>query len=179
MLRILRDYLNLGRQEHLRFDFGISFLGGLITTATLLSFNVSLADLISKLSSLIGTIITAFSILAGFNTTSLSIFATSSSPIAEMLKNELIEGTSRSKIEQVLAYFSWSVVVQLTLLIVSIISSLILTYIPKCYFSFNNLIAALIWMCFFLGITAIFYSIFLTIRNVSILYKYLVAESRK
>lgn len=178
MLRILKDYLELARPEHLRIDFMIPFIIGSITIVGLSFMNVNLNELISKAGLVIGVVITAFSILAGFNATSLSIFASSNSSVVKELKEQLIDGTSRSKIEQLFAYFTWSVIVQLTLLFYSIVAFSVFSYIPLYKYLKYPILNILLWLIVWVGFVGILYSILLTIRNVTILYYYLIADSR-
>jgi len=179
LLRIFEDYIRLGRKEHLRFDFFLPIILGFIISISLKIVNTDISNLLQKFSSHLGVIITAFSILAGFNTTSLTIFATSSSPVITKLKSEKIENTNIRKIEQLFAYFSWSIVVQLTLLLISIISTFVFSYLyPLEYIAKLRYGNFLLWITFFLAISAVLYSITLTIRNITILYFFLIADTR-
>jgi len=180
LLRILRDYLDLARQDHLRIDFGLPFAIGSIALAALIFSKANSSSLILEASSLTGVIVTAFTLLAGFNATSLSIFATSNSPLAQSLKEQLIEGTDRPKIEQLLAYFSWSVVFQLILLFLSITVFFLSSFLSEESAIFQNEIFIIVsWFIIWAGLIGILYSIMLTMRNVSILYYYLIADARK
>lgn len=179
MKRIIRDYFYLARNDHLWYDIRLSVVVGIVIIAIAFFSGIGIRKVLEELYKSISVIITAFSILAGFNITSLSIFATSDSPVAKMLRSELIEGTDRKKIEQILAYFAWSIIMQLILLLFSIISSFILSYVlqikPQFLIHAKELIAGAMWFTVLIAVIAILYSIVLTLRNISILYRYLVA----
>ncbi|MEG6512436.1 hypothetical protein V6C32_10980 [Desulforamulus ruminis] len=181
MLRILLDYFELSRSKHLFLDFCISLILGLATVGLLFYLNATTYFIINAINSTVGVAITAFSILAGFNATSLSIFATSNSPVAKKLKNELIKNTNRAKMEQILSYFSWSVVVQLVLLLLSVIASFLFANdSPFKKFVLTHVYGdTAIWIILLFGMTGVFYSVNLTIRNISLLYYFLVADSRE
>lgn len=179
MGKILRDYFNLARSDHLRFDLGVPIIISILLIVVSYLKGVGVLSLLKGINDSIGTIITAFSILAGFNTASLSIFATSDSLIARKLRIQQIEGTDRSKMEQILAYFTWSIVVQLTLLFISIISSLLIAHIlPINLILQVKVFVFITWVLLMLGVAAILYSVLLTVRNVVILNDYLIAGSR-
>lgn len=180
MLRIFYDYLDLSRREHLYFDFGVPVAISLLTVIILFMTGATPSFLVSVINSSIGVMITAFSILAGFNTASLSIIATSSSKVAQQLKENYIIGSDRKQMEQILAYFAWSVVFQLTLLFISMALMFVFAVDSSClaFFQFTRKGVNLLWGLMFVDIIGVLYSIVLTIRNITILYKFLIAESR-
>lgn len=178
MKRIINDYFTLVRAEHLKYDLGISvLLVGVIITLSVY-YNIGIEILFKELTQTISTIIAAFSILSGFNIASLSIFSTSKSSIAEKLRTEKIKDTDRAKIEQILSYFSWSILIQLTSLLIAIVLPIIYSVLPMEEFAANSLFKCLLWLSFSIILVLILYSIHLTMRNVWILYHYLVAEAR-
>lgn len=179
MKQIIRDYVELARPEDIKKDiwFSILVLSGIV----LVSFiaKISIQEVLKHFYNSISNIITAFSILAGFNITSLSILSTSDSKIARNLREEVIKGTDRKKIEQILAYFSWSTIIQLILLVISILGQFMYAYITHFKILFENKLGlGILWISVLIVFVAVLYSIMLTLRNITILYYYLVAESR-
>lgn len=178
MKKVFRDYIELARSEDINKDIGYSILLGICIVLFALLSGVTIVELLKGFNDSINIIIMAFSILAGFNTTSLSIFATSDSGIVKRLREEIIEDKSRFKIDQILAYFSWSVVLQLFLLFFSIVVSLLFCYveIPDVVYT-NQCFSLTMWILVTTFIVVILYSIKLTIRNILILYDFLIAQA--
>jgi hypothetical protein len=139
-------------------------------------------QLIDGLVTAAGWIVTAFSVLAGFNTTSLTIFTTntSGSSVLRPLKRELIEGTRHVKLEQVIAYFSWSIVSQLAFLLATAAAALVFgDFSPlRCALLSSAVGYGAVWLIDFILLFGLAYAVVLTIRNMSILHLFLVAEAR-
>lgn len=173
MMRILGDYLELARRKHLCMDVGFPCVIAIIVAVILSCTNASVSQELKAMASFINVAITAFSIMAGFNATSLSIFATSDSPMARTLKQKRIKDTNRTQMEQILAYFSWSVIVQLVLLFLGMIMSILLSY---GLVQFEGRLSS--FAVSSLTTFGVLYAIALTLRNVAILYQFLVADSR-
>jgi hypothetical protein len=180
LLRVLRDYLELGRERDIYRDLILSIVPGLVALYMVYDLHVPIEEFVKNLTPIMNLIVTSFSILAGFNATSLSIFVTSNSPIVNKLREEEICGDTSipgiKKIDQILAYFSWSVIVQLTLLFIAIIFTLVISYIKTitaCW------ILWVVWITLSISLIGILYSVALTVRNFSILYMYLVAQSKE
>lgn len=176
---IFIDYLELARPKHVRHDMLIPVIITALSTGTIILAKGNPYYFVIQTMPTAGIVVTALSILAGFNMTSLSILATTDSKIVQQLRQELMEGNLKPKIQQIFSYFSWAILVQLTLLIISIA---IVVIISTLNFSptLNPVPAALTrvgWIVFVSGLLGITYSIILTIRNISILYYFLKANS--
>lgn len=185
-LDVFLGYLDLASPQEIRYDFFFS-----LTFASLLIGISSFADngiqsMLDFFNAHVGSVITALSILAGFNVTSIAIIATSQSEVSQYLRNNKIEGKNATLLEQIISFFCWAIMVQLLALLLSIIAIFIFKFLfpmenriiwDTKYFNFTCL--NLIWIILFFGAWFVAYSITLTVRNVSILYYYLVADSRK
>lgn len=178
--RVFLDYHDLAKDEDILADIIVPSVIGLIIIITALCSQVTIKTLTQGLNGTLNTIVTALSILAGFNTASLSIIATSNSEIVSLLRRELIEGTNRAKIEQIISYFSWSVIFQLVLLTFSIVISLLYGYLlPIDRLILSQVFSVVTWGVVSIVIIGAIYSLKLTIRNILILHMFLIADSRR
>lgn len=178
--RILDDYLYLARREHIKGDIVISLIIGAFMSGAAIYMLPQRHSVVGSIVTLVTTAITAFSILAGFNTATLTMFATSNSPVIQDLKNQYLEGKPRLKIEQLIAYFTWAIAAQLALLLVSVFVLLLLSGVTKehCMVTTNLGLFAL-YVTLFFQTFGTSYAIVLSIRNVSIIYTFLVADGRR
>lgn len=180
MRKILCDYLYLARKDHIKGDVTISLLVGTLiaTIAVFMAHDKHVT--VTMLVNLVSSVITAFSILAGFSTTTLTIFVTSNSPVIQELKTQYIKGKPRLKIEQIIVYFTWAIALQLLLLLISIAISLLLSGLYKDHWLLTTPIGAvMLYVTLFAQTTGVAYAISLSLRNVSIVYSFLISDSRK
>lgn len=119
-----------------------------------------------------GTVITALSILAGFNTTSMTMIAVSPSRLAKTFREKRLENNpKRSYMDQIMVFFSWAILVQLTFVLFSFILLGVLSLFEVTAFWPAALLLGL-WLF------GAIYSVTLTVRNSSILFSYLIAEAK-
>lgn len=161
MYKIFKDYFDLCRPSHAIPDILIS-----IVLASLFFTFGKISEDAAKV------IITTLSIQSGLHTTSLTFFANSSSPLLEDLRKDFIidsKGmeTNYKQIEQIFAYFSWAILVQLFVLLVALT---VLFFPATCILS--PYISVLI-------VFGSFYALILSIRNIGILHSILKTSSRK
>jgi len=178
MLKILSDYILLVRKKDARKDILFSLLAAIVAIIALRYAAVPLNDLMARFGQLSGTMITAFSILAGFNTASLTVLATADSPAARSLRERQSIDGSRPLIDQILVYFSWAIVVQLTMLLFSITFMLVIVALPEGgAIIFPYAVKVAVWVLMATGVFGVVYAILLTLRNIAILYYFLIAKS--
>jgi hypothetical protein len=173
MCRIFRDYLELARKYTVLIDVACAVILSFGITFFISLSNIASNELVNKIIDFTKIVIPTFAIQAGFHGTSLSIFSSSNTGMAKYLKETRIENTNRRLIEQIYACFSWSVVVQLCLLFYAIIIYYFVSYLPV-----GCMGATLPW---YLGGSLLvggLYALLLTLRNVGILYLFLVSSAR-
>lgn len=183
-LEVFLGYLDLASPQEIRYDLVFSTL---FTSFVILfsSVNSDIKTVIDFFNSNIGSVISALSILAGFNITSIAVIATSRSDLCTSLKKQTVPGKNASLLQQIIAFFSWTIMVQLFSLLMSVIAIFIFNFflpinneplfaIKGLRFSYINLT----WVLLFSGTWLVSYSITLTVRNISILYHYLVYISK-
>ena len=183
--RVFTEYFNLTRPNTILFNFTFCLFLAASSLGVAATVGTTSSDLIKKLNDLAVIIISSFSILAGFNATCLSILATSNSSIIIGLKKEIDPSTQRRKAEQLYAYFSGAVVIQLSFLLLSLLVYLaLICAVPRVETTHSILLLNMVnaqhaaWLLAGYYLFAILFSINMTIINISILYSFLVADAR-
>lgn len=174
MCRIFNDYIELARKNDIIIDTVCAILLSSVITFLVSWLNISSHDLISKILDFTKIVIPTFAIQAGFHGTSLSIFSSSNTGMAKYLKENRIENTNRRLIEQVYAYFAWSFIVQLFLLFSTIITYYLVSYLPEGYLGAT--LSCYISAGLLFGVI---YALMLTMRNIQVLYFFLIASARR
>ncbi|REK52607.1 MAG: hypothetical protein C6W55_15955 [Thermobacillus sp.] len=126
--------------------------------------------LIEKVQQISGQVIAAVAILAGFNIASISILATITGGPTETLRKKRSDDGSLNLYEMLICFFTWAVIIQLIVVLLSIIFYYIGLFIPR---KFENLkVNWFSWVFIGVWLTITIHSIFLSIRNMKTLYLY-------
>lgn len=124
--------------------------------------------LIGTFQQLSGQVIAAISILAGFNIASITIISTAGD-VSARLRNRRSSPGSLTAYEILIIFFTWAVIIQLLVVLLSILLFYIGSFSPVkegIEIPIWGWIAAIIWM------TITLHSIFISIRNMKTLYLY-------
>lgn len=127
-----KNYWGCSTKSELIMDVVIPFVLGILmvlfTTQTVSLFTT----FIEKFQGISGQVLTAVSILAGFNVASITIISTVQSDTIAKLKNEPSEENPKiNMFEQLTIYFSWAVIIQLFVAFFSIILYYFASFIPS------------------------------------------------
>lgn len=129
--------------------------------------------LIEKFQGISGQVIAAISILAGFNVASITILATV--PTATILKNRRNATNTSTLYEMLICFFTWAVIIQLFVVLVSIVLYYLGSFIPEVIKDWG--VPYWAWVCAVVWLTITMHSIFLSIRNMKTLYLYVTYDS--
>ena len=135
IFKIIQNYFKLSSKEEIRFDIAVPFIISLFTVYFLSLTELNMLKILQDVNNVI---ISVMSILAGFNTASVAIIA-SSNPlgIVESMSNQASshqennqgdEEEGRQLLNSLTSYFSYAIILQLFILIVSIIASIALKF---------------------------------------------------
>lgn len=193
----IKNYLQYSTPKELFFDLIIPLILAIFVTITTFSLIPSPRDLAVIIQEINGLTITITAILAGFNTASLAIIASSGNLIPadnklscenndlkgiKKLKNLIMNNPSRNAIEAVVSFFSYAVISQLIILVFSLLLNVILSSLLKNIDVFPNLtpIYKMILLSGFsvFWIFLILHSIFLSIRNIDIISNFVKFHSK-
>jgi hypothetical protein len=182
---IFLGYLELAPIKEILYDLIFSIVFSIIIVIIIFYYEPTIKEIIDFILQNLGIVITVLSILAGFNITSVAVIATSQSILTKSLKEKFINNSLHTYLEQIISYFSWAILVQLAILLLSIAAFFILKFAfpleNKIIFNLLSIKMTslnLIKLITFAGLFMIFYSITLTVRNVSILYYYLISNAK-
>ncbi|WP_368294462.1 hypothetical protein [Dehalobacter sp. TBBPA1] len=169
-IRVFRIYWKLSTAHEKRFDIVLSVAITCLVLFFIRLANLSYDNITNLFETLFGTILTILSVLAGFNVASVSILSSSQSPIITKMKEASIEGKNWNELTQFICYFSWAIVLQLTLLLYSIVL-LFFTKILTSAYIYIFLIVVSLWLW------GVIYSVFLSIRNAANMFLFFLADN--
>jgi hypothetical protein len=146
----------------------------IVLSAGLLYFTSFSVDkfkvLIEKFQQISGQVIAAISILAGFNIASITILATITGGPTGLLRRRRVPDGSMNLFDMLICFFTWAVIIQLIVVLLSIILFYIGSFIPM---QIDNwAIPWWAWGLAGLWLSVTVHSIFLSIRNMKTLYLY-------
>lgn len=159
------------------------FLGMPLTASILVFiyfwfFEKSNTQLLSYIMDMNQSSLTVIAILAGFNTTSLSIIAASNNKVLKYLKKNKIENSDDTILKQLVSFFSFAILLQLIVLATGILLSMVtksfdgvievFPYISGLIVKLPLSIIGVIW----LGL--VLFTIIISIRNATLLYRYVL-----
>lgn len=129
--------------------------------------------LISKFRDLSGQVIAAISILAGFNITSITVISAAGSNSDEFKKRE-VDG--QNLFDMLIVFFTWAVLVQLTVVMLSIFLYYLGSLLPS---SFTMDIPVWGWSCAVAWLSLTLHSIFISLRNIKTLYLFVTHKPKE
>ena len=186
IFKIIQNYFKLSSKEEIRFDIAVPFV---ISFFTVYFLSLTELNVLKVLQDVNNVIISVMSILAGFNTASVAIIA-SSNPlsIVEAVTNqkdsqEKNQGSSdeegRKLLNNLTSYFSYAIILQLFILIVSIIASIVLKFLDIKTFKENTYLYISLSSIFIIWLTIVLNSLMITLRNASILHNFILFLAKR
>lgn len=168
---IVKNYFKYVTKQEMYFDFLVPLLLAsiIIIPLTIIEHsNGLLFELIREFNTIALTII---SILAGFNTSCLAIIvSTNKESLGKLFK---IKQSKDNILQQVVTFFGYAVLTQLLILVFGLMMVL-LTKTSIFFISNGYLDKTLLSIFSAIWISGVFYCLFITIRNVSLLYNYIL-----
>lgn len=177
LLKIIKNYFRLSSSAEIRFDLMIPFAISIIVVILLYNSQLNILKVLKDINDVV---ISVMSILAGFNTASVAIIA-SSNPlsVAESLDHQNNNQEGQRLLDSLTSYFSYAIILQLAILIVSIIASIALNFIDYKLIKNNVYLHASLALVFTLWFTVVLNSLFITLRNASILHNFILFLARR
>ncbi|WP_026678175.1 hypothetical protein [Fictibacillus gelatini] len=175
VLESFKEYRKFSTSSEKVFDLLFALLIALgLTIIPVLFFNVNIKQFINNFQTLNNIVITAISILAGFNVASIAVIASSQSDVIRELKNKPSEKDPKtSKFSILVIFFTWAIVVQLIIVLIGILLYFASQFfVPKTFK--NDLTPYWLWTVFVMWLAGVLHSIFISIRNVKMLYLFIV-----
>jgi len=188
-MEILSNYYRFSSSKEIRFDWGIPLGISLVLFLFIGFLSKNNTTVMSVLVDLNSAALNVMAILAGFNTASMAVIAaTNQDTLKQLFRvkgiNEENESGSEEKniLKQILTFFSYAIILQLLILVIGSIFVLVNKNAPQLYSVIgiiNSLIARLVLsICGFVWFSIILHSLFVSIRNVSMIYRYILFLGR-
>lgn len=185
IFKIIKNYFKLSSKDEIRFDLALPFFISLFTVFFLSRTELNMLKVLQDINEVI---ISVMSILAGFNTASVAIIA-SSNPlgIVESMSNQtnnrgnnaVNEEEGRALLNSLTSYFSYAIILQLFILIVSIIASIALKFFDIKTFKDNVYLYSSLSIVFIVWLTIVLNSLIITLRNASILHNFILFLAKR
>ncbi|PYI50278.1 hypothetical protein [Paenibacillus flagellatus] len=183
VIAIWKDYRRYSSKEEVSYDWNVPKLIACLVALIAIIVIKDAISVVSILKDFNNIALTVVAILAGFNTASLSVIAASNTKVLGNLyasvRQDGVEGSS-NLLRQTVSLFGYSIIIELAILVIGAILifvfnglSTALTHLPDLRYSdlyekFLVAVLSLPWISF------VFHSLFISIRNISILYNYIL-----
>lgn len=164
----LKMYWKFSSCSELIVDVFLPFVLSIATLYWTSQYVSDFGKLIEKFQELSGQIIAAISILAGFNITSITVISAVGG-YAEKLRNRTSLSGQTSIYNMLIVFFTWAVVIQLIVVLLSILLFYTGSFLPK---TLDTSVPIWGWVSASIWLTLTMHSIFISIRNIKTLYLY-------
>ena len=182
IVTVFKDYYKFAGIKERKFDIFMPFIISIVLVLTTFFLIQNPSDILSMLKDLNNVSLNVISILAGFNTASLSLIAASNfNTLGKMFGSgrSVKNDNSANLLKQTVSFFGYAIMMQLFLLILGAVFIMVFNSLtpviknhPYRYWNLSFYIAlsvfAITW------IAAIFHTLFVSIRNITILYNYVL-----
>lgn len=178
---IINNYKKYTTKKEWKFYLLTVSLTSLIVFLLVACFIDTNKNLLNSINEITTVSLTIVAILTGFNTTSLSVIASSNNKILKFLKNKKLynrDNENGSILKQILVFFSFSMVYGLFILFLGVLIILLFKYLYSMEtfpFDFEGIVIK-VWLLIFgfLWLAAILFALVTSIRNASLLYRYVL-----
>lgn len=176
---IFKKYFSYTKSYELRLFLGLPFIISLSVFVLFAFFEQSNTKILEYIMEINNISLNVVAILAGFNTTSLSIIAAGNNKV---FKEYRISNEVGGVVEQLIVFFSFSILLQLVTLVTGIFLSISLNIVTEVFSRisfFTGFYARLPLVSFgVFWLTVILFSIAITIRNATLTYRYVLIVSK-
>lgn len=175
---VIKNYKKYSTDFEFKLFIGIPIVCSIIIFAFYWFFGNSNSELLSRIMEMNRDSLTVIAILAGFNTTSLSIIAASNNNVLKFLKRHDLPDSEDTLLKQLVSFFSFAILLQLIVLTIGILLSMI----SKSFMDISNAFPALSGLVVKIPLTllgalwlgAVIFVIIISIRNATLLYRYVL-----
>lgn len=177
IFKIIKNYFKESSKQEIRFDLLVPFC---ISSIIVFFLYLSKVNMLGILKEINDVIISVMSILAGFNTASVAIIA-SSNPlgIVEAMENQGDHSEGQRLLNSLTSYFSYAIILQLFILIVSIIAAITLKFFDMGTITDNKYLFISLSLIFIIWFTLVLNSLLITLRNASILHNFILFLAKR
>ncbi|MDD9312624.1 MAG: hypothetical protein ACQEW2_02465 [Bacillota bacterium] len=177
IFKIIKNYFKESSKQEIRFDLLVPFCISSIIVFFLYLSKVNMLDILKEINDVI---ISVMSILAGFNTASVAIIA-SSNPlgVVEAMENQGDHIEGQRLLNSLTSYFSYAIILQLFILIVSIIAAITLKFFDMSTIADNKYLFISLSLIFIIWFTLVLNSLLITLRNASILHNFILFLAKR
>ncbi|MGH0608036.1 hypothetical protein [Bacillus cereus group sp. BfR-BA-01355] len=166
-----RNYIKFSTKSEKAFDIYFAIIISLFFVFTAAYFtDMKVKEFMVNFQSLNSIVITAISILAGFNMASIAVISSSQSDMINKLKTTFSEiDSSVSKFAVLVIFFTWAITIQLTVVLMGIILHFCSQFLVQ-PFLLKLTVPIWLWIILFMWMFIFMHSIFISIRNVKMLF---------
>lgn len=175
---VISNYKKYTTNFEFRLFLAIPIISSIFIFAFYWFFGNSNADLLNRIMEMNRDSLTVIAILAGFNTTSLSIIAASNNNVLKFLRQHKLPDSEDTLLKQLVSFFSFAILLQLMVLTIGILLSMI----SKSFMDISNAFPVLSGLVVKIPLTllgalwlgAVIFVIIISIRNATLLYRYVL-----
>lgn len=175
---IFKNYFVFASKKENIFDISIPVIISLIIFLTLFFLEPSNKSILKSISNVNSIALSIIAISAGLNTACLTLVATAQPETLKKLYTAGKKPEDRNILKQVITFFAFSILFQLIILVIGTVFGTVAENIPHLYEELKFIshdVAKLILIIFgFVWVSVILYSFFVSIRNIALLYRYVL-----
>lgn len=183
LIEIFKNYFSFSSFREKLFDMGVPLLISLFLFLLLYLFQPSNNKIIATLIDFNNVSLYVITILVGFNTTSLSLIATANRESLQKLYVAGQESKDRSILKQLITFYAYTIFTGIFILIIGLMFGMFAKNLPDFYtqvgFIPHELARVLLISFAFVYLFSILYNLLLSLRNISILYRFIFFISKK
>lgn len=175
---VVTNYKKYTTKTEFKLFLGIPILASVLVFIYFWFFEKSNSNLLSYIMEMNQSSLTVVAILAGFNTTSLSIIAASNNEVLKFLKKHKSKGSEDSLLKQLVSFFSFAILLQLIVLVAGVLLSMItksfggiveiFPFVSGLSVKIPLTLLGVIWL------GSVLFTIIISIRNATLLYRYVL-----
>ncbi|PFC31693.1 MULTISPECIES: hypothetical protein [Bacillus] len=171
LVESFRNYRKFSTKSEKAFDIYIAFFISLLFVIAAAYFSdIKVKEFIANFQSLNNIVITAISILAGFNMASIAVISSSQSDMINRLKETRSSiDPSISKFSVLIIFFTWAISIQLTIVLFGILLHFCSQFLIQPYL-LKFVVPIWLWAILVIWMSIFMHSIFISIRNVKMLF---------
>nr|WP_145404222.1 hypothetical protein [Paenibacillus xylanexedens] len=180
LVRSYKNYIAFSSPSEKIFDVLFPFIiATALVTGVYFFNNISVKEFIDKFNSLNGTIISAISILVGFNFAGVSIIASSQSELVSYLKSRKSKRDNKTTLFKVLMiFFTWSIVIELLIVTIGVVLYFFSQFfVPSAIL--KTMVPLYVWVAVLILVFLVLHALFNSVRNIKMLFYFITKDYTK
>lgn len=179
---IFKNYFIFASKKENLFDIIVPVIISLIIFLILFFLEPSNKSIFKSISNVNAIALSIIAISAGLNTACLTLVATAQQDTLKKLYTSGENPKDKNILKQVITFFAFSILLQLLILVFGTVFGTVTENIPNIYKGLKFIshdAARIILVVFgFIWVSIILYSFFISIRNIALLYRYVLYVAR-